>query len=228
MAKACSICTSGHREEAERALVAGVSYRQIEQRFGLARSALQRHKADHLMPHLLAAKEAEDLAGATEVIRELERITERAQLLYDACDRYLRDADDPSRYDIGPRDHEVTVTYYERDDGSDGGRRRPRKELLSSLLDRLERDHGIRVVRESIRIADPRDLIIKTMVALKGNLELLSKLTGELDERPQVTVLTSPEWLELRSQLFEALAPYPDARAAAANRLRLMDGGRAS
>ena len=32
----------------------------------------------------------------------------------------------------------------------------------------------------------------------RGNVELLAKLRGELDERPVVNVLVSPEWLELR------------------------------
>ena len=42
---------------------------------------------------------------------ELRRCFERVNLLFDACDRWLRDADDPSRYDIGPRAAEVLVTY---------------------------------------------------------------------------------------------------------------------
>src|SRR5215212_4674064 len=33
----------------------------------------------------------------------------------------------------------------------------------------------------------------------RGNLELLAKLLGELDDRPQTNVLVAPEWLELRA-----------------------------
>ena len=33
----------------------------------------------------------------------------------------------------------------------------------------------------------------------RGNLELLGKLAGELDERPQVNLNVSPQWLELRA-----------------------------
>jgi hypothetical protein len=48
----------------------------------------------------------------------------------------------------------------------------------------------------------------------RGNLELLAKLLGELDERPQVNILVSPEWLELRAVIVGALEPYSDARGA--------------
>ena len=47
----------------------------------------------------------------------------------------------------------------------------------------------------------------------RGNLELLGKLAGELQETT-VTVYTSPEWIELRSALLAALEPYPEARQA--------------
>lgn len=48
----------------------------------------------------------------------------------------------------------------------------------------------------------------------RGNLELLAKLVGELDDRPQVNVLIAPEWISLRTRLLEALRPYPEARIA--------------
>jgi hypothetical protein len=55
----------------------------------------------------------------------------------------------------------------------------------------------------------------------RGNLELLAKLLGELDDRPQVNVLISPEWLELRALIVTALEPYTDARGAV---LRAIEG----
>lgn len=46
----------------------------------------------------------------------------------------------------------------------------------------------------------------------RSNLELLAKLLGELDERPTVNVLLSPEWLKLRAMIVEALEPFSEAR----------------
>jgi hypothetical protein len=48
----------------------------------------------------------------------------------------------------------------------------------------------------------------------RSNLELLAKLLGELDERPQVNILASSEWLELRTVIVGALEPYSEARGA--------------
>jgi hypothetical protein len=45
----------------------------------------------------------------------------------------------------------------------------------------------------------------------RSNLELLAKLLGELNERPQVNLLISPEWLELRAVIVTALEPHPEA-----------------
>jgi hypothetical protein len=58
----------------------------------------------------------------------------------------------------------------------------------------------------------------------RRDLELLAKLIGELDERPQVNVLLSPQWVLIRTTLMTALRPFPDARAAAARALLEVDG----
>ena len=47
----------------------------------------------------------------------------------------------------------------------------------------------------------------------------LAKLRGEYDDKPTVQVLnvaTSPEWLQVRTTMLEALQPFPEARAAVA------------
>jgi hypothetical protein len=53
----------------------------------------------------------------------------------------------------------------------------------------------------------------------RGNLELLAKLLGELNDSPTVNVLVSPLWVEIRTVLLETLGPYPEARSAVAGRL---------
>ncbi len=58
----------------------------------------------------------------------------------------------------------------------------------------------------------------------RGNLELLAKLLGELDERPSVNVLVSAEWVMVRTAMMEALGPYPQARVAVAERLSELEG----
>jgi hypothetical protein len=62
---------------------------------------------------------------------------------------------------------------------------------------------------------------------LRGLLELLGKVSGELDTRPQVTInlMASEEYIAVRSAIFAALMQYPDARAAVAGRLLQLEAG---
>ena len=59
----------------------------------------------------------------------------------------------------------------------------------------------------------------------RSNLELLAKLLGELDDRPQVNVLISSEWLELRAVIVGALGPHPEALSAVVGALEAADSG---
>lgn len=60
----------------------------------------------------------------------------------------------------------------------------------------------------------------------RGNLELLGKLAGQL-QAPAVNILIMPEWTVARATLWVALAPYPEARAAAAAALLAIEAGHA-
>jgi len=156
---------------------------------------------------------------AVDVMAELRRCYDRINLLFDACDRYLRDAEDPSRYDVGPRDADVSVSYWER---GPNGTMIQRKAKLSVLLARL-REGGIDVERAETKHADPRELVLKTANILQGQLELTAKLMGELDERPQINVLVAPEWILVRTALLDALRPFPEARVAVLGRLTALE-----
>lgn len=77
-----------------------------------------------------------------------------------------------------------------------------------AVLEAAEASHEHRTALSAIREA-------------RGNLELLAKLIGQLDERPQINVLVSPEWLELRTVIVGALDAHPDARESV---LRAIEG----
>jgi hypothetical protein len=60
---------------------------------------------------------------------------------------------------------------------------------------------------------------------VRGNLELLAKLLGELDERPVINLTTSPEWIELRAVIVTALEPHQDAQESVLKAIRSVNGG---
>ncbi len=82
------------------------------------------------------------------------------------------------------------------------------------ILDKAEEAGELRTALGAIREA-------------RGNLELLAKLLGELDERPVVNLSVSPEWLELRAVIVAALEPYSEARGAVLRALEGSENGRA-
>jgi hypothetical protein len=90
------------------------------------------------------------------------------------------------------------------------------------LLDRVRhlQAHALDILERAENAGDLRTALAAISQA-RGNLELLSKLAGELDERPVVNLNVSPEWLELRAVIVGALEPHPAAHRAV---LRALEG----
>jgi hypothetical protein len=82
------------------------------------------------------------------------------------------------------------------------------------ILDKAEEAGELRTALSAIREA-------------RGNLELLAKLLGELDERPVVNLNLSPEWIELRAVIIAALEPHSEAQRAVLRALEGASDGRA-
>jgi hypothetical protein len=213
MPRPCSICAHPERAAIEKALVAGTSSRQCAALYRVSPDAVERHKAAHLPVRLVSAQEAQEEADALDVMATLRHCLARVTKVYDACDRWLEDPANPGTYTLEPRAEEVQVVYLAA--GADGKPER-RKAPLSTLLARLG-EAGVPAASWEVKHADPRDLILRTDRRLQGQLELIAKLLGDLDERPQLNVfLASPEWQALRGRLYEVLRPYPEVRAAVA------------
>lgn len=81
-----------------------------------------------------------------------------------------------------------------------------------SLLDRVERlVTKLEGLAEDAAETGKAGQMLATARELRESYRLLGKLTGELDERPQVVnVLVSPEWQQVRAVLLSALMPYPE------------------
>lgn len=191
MARSCTVCSHHQREAIESALVAKTPNRRIAAQFAVPETSLRRHAREHLpqvlahaaqsarpvpnrriqSAHVAAAVAVEETRGVN-VLAQLERIFERVNKLFDACDEWLTDPDDPERYDIGPRAGEVKVTYFEQIAPELMVRR---KATLEDLLQRLH-GAGIQVDRTQTRVADPRKLVLDTAGQLVDQLRLLTDL----------------------------------------------------
>lgn len=87
-----------------------------------------------------------------------------------------------------------------------------------TVLERLEELHTeVRSILDAAKEGGKASVSLAAVRELRGILDTIARITGELNERPQVAVFnlsTSPEWAEVRAALAQSLAPYPEARAA--------------
>ncbi len=89
-----------------------------------------------------------------------------------------------------------------------------------SLLSRVE---GLYKRTEAILEAAERSgewgTALQAIRECRGNLELLGRVTKELQDTPTFNLTLNPEYLEVRALIVQALDPYPDARRAVAEAL---------
>lgn len=88
--------------------------------------------------------------------------------------------------------------------------------LLADLEDLQRRT--LSILSKAEGLGDPI-IALRAIREARGNLELMARIMGELDERPSFNVALSAEWLEVRGVILAALEPYPDARAEVSRRL---------
>ena len=157
-------------------------------------------------------------------LERLDAVASKLDLMVEAIDRALRDPEDPRRYNLDPRAREVTIVVEET---TEGGRRVQKVRKLDDLLERIEQHLGVSVVRWEIKSADLRVLLKDLAATIKPIAELLGKTRGEIKPDPGATVnvlVTSPEWLQIRQALVEALRPWPPALEAAGRALATIGG----
>lgn len=215
MTRVCTVCSHPERHTIDKVLV-GVEmpYRDIAKRYGLSTAALVRHKADHLLAEIVAAWQAERQENGLELAGEVRGWMLTIGKLLRACDEWLTDPDDPTRYDLNPRAHELRV-HYEISETTPKGQliTHRRKAALSDLLRRVEEGtDGLGVTLVEPKIADPRKLLLDTTKTLEGHLRLVAEIAGRVQTQGTTTFLLSPEWVALRSRMLVALAPFPEAR----------------
>ncbi len=219
MSRTCTVCSHPERATIDKALVAVQNpYRAIARQYGLSKDALLRHKADHLLAEIVAAWQEERQGNGLELAGEVRGWMTTIGKLLRACDEWLTDPDDHTRYDLSPRASELMVHYEEQDVTPQG---RPlvvrRKARLSDLLKRAEAGSGdITITLVEHKAADPRKLLLDTTKTLEGHLRLVAEIAGKVQTQGTTTFLLSPEWVALRSRMLVALAPYPAARLALA------------
>jgi hypothetical protein len=95
-------------------------------------------------------------------------------------------------------------------------------DLLQQVRDL--QSHALDILERAEKAGDLRTALAAISQA-RGNLELLGKLAGELDEHPVVNLNVSAEWLKLRTVIVGALEPHPAAHRAVLSALESEGNG---
>jgi len=91
----------------------------------------------------------------------------------------------------------------------------------STLLERLTTLHRetVEILKEA-RADGSKALALQAIARAEKQLELEGRLLGELNDAPSVNIVMSPEWIAIRTAIYWALQPYPDAWRAVAGALK--------
>jgi transposase-like protein len=84
------------------------------------------------------------------------------------------------------------------------------KKHALSLLDKAEE-------AQDTRVYGPPSQYLKEF---REYVRLMAELSGKLAAQPQITIISSPEWVEFRTLIITALDPYPNAKEAVVDAIR--------
>ncbi len=206
------------RKRIDKEIIEGVPLLRISKWCGISRGALARYRDSVLLPkvaklqlsaaehHSAVAKERQTrhLIDAAELLEIITDAVDRVRKLGDACDAYLQDPEDPTKYFLGDREEEVHIVGYREDDQ---GRRYAVKGRLSDILARLEGE-GITVTSITSTKADPRMLLVRSSDTLSRQLEALT-IAWQAAEQHRTSFASSDEW----GRLVELLRSLPNGSA---------------
>jgi len=87
------------------------------------------------------------------------------------------------------------------------------EEETLNVVNALTNSHAITlaILNDSLAKGDRRTALMALQTEIR-QLELNAKLTGQLNEAPQVNILMHPEFVKLKQIMIKTLEPFPDAR----------------
>ena len=215
MKKPIILDTHPKRKQIINAIIRGEkSQREIAKQYGVNRSTLTNYVRDNLAERAAKAAIERDLNNGEEILKEIDRVMERAQKMLDACDEYLTDPNDPKKYYLGPRADEVEIVYEYTVQSGDKEIVKKERDTLKNMLDRLK---GKDVVGVKYKYSDPRDLLLKAAHALYKPLELMARI--------QVNIYNNPQFIQLQQIILKATEGHPEVREAIVKELNKIPEG---
>lgn len=228
-ARKFAVETHPKRKQIDKELIEGHTINSVSNKYGISYKAVRGYRDKVLYPKVLeATQQRAEVTKSVAIETERKNITDAAELfniiltavdrmkkLSDACDEYLQDPDDVSKYLLDPHGHEITVIFHKK--GKDG-KRHKEKRTLSSVMERMEKD-GYIIDSLTMSAADPRVMIVKASETLSRQMDTMVNAWKAIEDQ-RTNFSKAPEWRELTNVLEEILGRHPEERQIIADRLR--------
>jgi hypothetical protein len=102
MPRTCTLCTHPDRDAIDATLLEGATYRDVAGRFGVSKSAVERHKGDHLAAAIVKAHDSAEATHGDGLLAKVGELSKRAEAMYAEAERILRRA-------LRERDHDTAL-----------------------------------------------------------------------------------------------------------------------
>ena len=213
----------------EQAIVRGQTLVSVAKEFKINRASLAAYRDKVLYKRMMEVEQEQTQSTHSVVKTTKERqildskelfdiilsAVTRMRKLSDACDEYLKDPDDITKYFLGEHEQEIDVVG---DRISKDGKRYKVKRPLSVILRQLE-GAGYKIEKFKSNSADPRILLVKASETLSRQMDSMVNAWTKIESQ-RVSFSKSKEWDELTRWLQDFLKKYPEERQALADRLR--------
>ena len=195
--KTCKVCDSKRVVQINQMILSGDSIAKINQLYGISRTTITKHKREciaEILQDAMDEKSENKIMVGDSLVKQVEADITMIHKLIQACDEWLTDPDDPSKYFLGPRGNEIEITYMGKDKETGRQEKIPRKATLQEMISVIE-DEKLYVIHNiTHKHADPRELLLKAIAKLEGIVKMILDTTmAELENKHKREALDKAE-----------------------------------
>lgn len=156
-----------------------VPYLQIKKKYPESKLTVNKLKryAEKKICYEISKTMIEERTLTTQVLIDMMKsLMQSTSKMLRACEEELEDSDRPGYFDLSPHACELMCRYKHWDSKS------VKKKNLQELLNLVSNELGVDIISIQSKAADPRELLLKSVVVLQKNLEFLAKITGQMQD----------------------------------------------
>ena len=192
----------GHRDEILKMVIDNVPYKDIAAKFGYSKDTVARYVKDKLKREAAIERSKNRKKLTADFSRTMEYLQSLNEKVIEACREWLQKPHS-TKFTLEPRADEISVVYKRRyfDEATETYKEAREEALLSELIQMIEEEkfgsdktdedgdeksnlspiEKRKPVTLRWKIADPRKLILDALSEARQQIELIAKVTGELN-----------------------------------------------